>query len=441
MKPARLAVIFLLAACAQVQAPERPDDGAALLAQAETLAQFSGAFEVTRDGVRLAAGAAGTADGTAPFTLETASDSASLAKPMTAEIVLGLVAEGKLSLDEKVADLVPDYPYTETRVRDLLDHSAALPDYGFFQSLLDAGEPVTTEDLLAFLKASGRPYAPAEETFSYCNLCYDVLGAVAAAVSGEPLGAVFDARLFGPAGMEQAFLRPARFADWPIPRTLGFRQGTEGAEPWGAVDNEGFHGGSNIYLSVRDVTAYAQRWALGAVPGDVRTLALSDAWRPGHSFTLGNWDCAPGRQRCYYSGHHEGFDTFAYWDAERRITAAFVSNGGLPPYFHTELPHALIALGEGRTEALRAPRNAPFPEDLAGWFEAGGAGRIEIRTLDGQRAVHLPDGRVSPLYPAGHGVLYAPDLGWFLSGPEPGSSAAFVARRVLGGDLEFRPGQ
>ncbi len=433
-----LMAVLMAAACAQTPEAEPADGGARLLSQAVERAQFSGAFEVTRDGVRVAAGAAGSADGTAPFTLETASDSASLAKPMTAEIVLGLVAEGKLSLDERVADLVPDYPYTETRVRDLLDHSAALPDYAFFQALLNEGEPVTTQDLLLSLKASGEPYAPTAETFMYCNLCYDTLGAVAAAVSGEPLSAVFDARLFGPAGMDQAFLRPARFADWPGPRTLGFRQGPDGPEPWGAIDNEGFHGGSNIYLSVRDVTAYAQRWALGRVPDDVRKLALSDAWRPGHSFTLGNWDCAPGRQRCYYAGHHEGFDTFAYWDADRRLSVSFVSNGGLPPYFHTELPRALIALGEGRQEELRASRSTPFPEDLAGRFEADGAGLIEISTNKGQRAIHFPDGRVSPIYPAGHGVLYAPDLGWFLSGPEPGLAAVFVVRRVLGPDMAFR---
>ncbi|MEX1251165.1 MAG: hypothetical protein WEA77_08235 [Hyphomonas sp.] len=161
------------------------------------------------------------------------------------------------------------------------------------------------------------------------------MGEVSGVVAGEPLSAVFEARLFGPAGMDTAFLRPARFADWPGPRTLGFRPGRDGREPCSAFDNEGFHGAGNICLSVRDVTARARRRAIGTVPAEVRTPALADAWKPGHNLTLGSWYCAPGKQQCDYSGHHQGFDTFAYWDTEQAITAAFVSNGGLPPSYQT----------------------------------------------------------------------------------------------------------
>ncbi|MEX1251164.1 MAG: serine hydrolase [Hyphomonas sp.] len=105
------AAALAAAACVQVQAREEADAGARLLSQASALAQFSAAFEVTRNGVRIAAGAAGSADGAAPFTLETASDSASLAKPMTAELVLApvlaLVVAGRLTPDDRVSKHLP----------------------------------------------------------------------------------------------------------------------------------------------------------------------------------------------------------------------------------------------------------------------------------------------------------------------------------------------
>jgi len=238
------AAALVAAACVQVQAREEADAGARLLSQASALAQFSGAFEVTRSGVRIAAGAAGSADGAAPFTLETASDSASLAKPMTAELVLALVMEGRLTLDDRVSEHLPEYPYTDTTIRDLLDHSSALPDYAVFQSLLDTGEPVSTLDLLGALRASEVSGTPSQNAFSYCNLCYDVLGEVSGVVAGEPLSAVFEARLFGPAGMDMAFLRPARFADWP------------GRAPWDFVRG-GMVGSPGVHLTMKASMAAA----------------------------------------------------------------------------------------------------------------------------------------------------------------------------------------
>ncbi len=400
-------------------------------------AQFSGAVRVTRGGKLVFEAAAGTADGTLPFLPETPSDSGSLAKPMMAEIVLGLAAEGALDLDAKVQGLVPDYPYADTKVRSLLDHSAALPDYGAFQALLDAGQPVFIHDLLATLAGMQRD-PPAPGSFSYCNLCYDILGRVAEEASGQSLEDLFRERVFAPSGMQGAFLRPARFADWPGVRTQGFRQGPEGPLPFDAFDNEGFHGASNVYLSVRDVSAYAERWAQGSVPAELVALALAAGAEPERSYTLGSWSCEEGNLRCHYTGHHQGFDTFAYWDRETGITAAYVSNGGLSPHYQTELPRALIALGEGRQARLETDRDAPLPEGLEGWYESGSGFRLEIVPRDGGISIRPEGGLTYPAYPTGEGVLYVPGLDIFLSGSGEAGGLAFTARSILAPPEVFR---
>src|SRR5262245_11939143 len=74
--------------------------------------RFSGAV-VIRDagGVRFARGY-GMADpfSARPFTPETLVDSASLAKPVTAAVVLQLARDGKLDLDAPVRRYLADYP-------------------------------------------------------------------------------------------------------------------------------------------------------------------------------------------------------------------------------------------------------------------------------------------------------------------------------------------
>ncbi len=415
-----------------------PDvDGNALMRDLVTLADFSGAVRVTRQGQVVFEASAGTSDGARPFLPETPSDSGSLAKPMMAEIILGLVAEGALSLDDTVQEWAPDYPYPDTQVRDLLDHSAALPDYGAFQALLDAGHPVTIRDLLSALARMERAPAVAD-AFSYCNLCYDTLGLVAEGASGLTLPELFRKRIFEPAAMESAFLRPARFADWPGIRTRGFRPTPEGPEPFDAFDNEGFHGASNIYLSVRDASAYAEHWALMKDSEQVRQLALAPGAEPVFSYTLGNWSCAPGNTRCHYTGHHQGFDTFAYWDSDAGITAAFVSNGGLAPFYLTELARALIALGEGRPARLAPDEDAPLPEGLAGWFQDEEGARLEVLPREHGLSVRPEGGLTYPAYPAGIGVLYVPGFDLFLSGSRTERGPAFTARSIHDPPKTFR---
>ncbi len=418
-----LAASLMAAACGQ--APGAPDPAAAEAGRVmrgfvET-AGFSGAVEISLEGRILYSAAFGTADGEAPFTTTTASDGGSLAKPMTALLALSLVAEGTLTLDAPVRATLPESPYPDVTLRTLLDHSAALPGYEAFPELMESGAPVTTRDLLASLPPEDRRAAPEAETFIYCNLCYDIAAAVIETAAGAPLAEVMESRLFAPAGMRGAFLRPARFTDWRGRRTRGFRQGPDGPELLDAFDNEGFHGGSNIWLTAADTGAFARAWlpASGLVPEAARRLALTPAGPDKAGLTLGNWYCDNRAERCHYRGHHQGFDSFAYWDGPRGITVAYVSNAGLPPSAQTALPRALIAIAEGRpVDPALPPPGATLP---SGRFALPSGERIDLAEGPGPRSLLMATGRSYTAYPVGEGAVYVPGLDWYLSAaPEDG---------------------
>jgi CubicO group peptidase (beta-lactamase class C family) len=412
-----LAMGLMVAACGT--APAEPDSSAIeatrFMQEFVPMAGFSGAVEISREGRILYSAAFGTADGDAPFTSATASDGGSLAKPMTALLALTLVEEGALSLDAPVRETVLEFPYPDVTLRALLDHSAALPGYEAFPELMDSGAPVTTRDLLAALPPENRRAAADAHAFTYCNLCYDMMALVIEKAAGAPFGELMERRLFVPAGMHGAFLRPARFADWPGQRTLGFHQGPDGLDLLDAFDNEGFHGGSNVWLTAADAGALARAWLPGSghVPDAVRGLALSPSGPDAGGLTLGNWYCDAEKTRCHYRGHHQGFDSFAYWDGSLAITAAYVSNTGLPPAAQTALPRALIAIAEGRpVDPGQTPQGTALP---SGWFMAPAGDLIELGEGPGLRVLRLGTGRSYTAYPTGAGMAYVPGLDWYLS--------------------------
>ncbi len=71
------------------------------------------------------------------MTTGTAFALASISKTLTAAVVLQLVEEGKLSLDQRVAPLLPAFGLDKRMtVRQLLDHTSGLPDY-FLNAKID----------------------------------------------------------------------------------------------------------------------------------------------------------------------------------------------------------------------------------------------------------------------------------------------------------------
>jgi len=289
-----------------------------------------------------------------PFTPDTPTDGASLAKTLTATIVLMLEAEGKLDLDAPVQILLPELPYTDITLRHLLSHSSGLPvlDYDFFDPYLASDQLRTTEALIAVLHAQKPALASKPGTaFEYSSFGYDLAALAAARAAKKPFHQLLDERVFRPLGIKSAFVRPGRLHDFPEPRTLGYRR-SEGALVRNEVfDFEAFHGGSNVYISVSDL----HRWNVSFIEN--RLLAAGTSAAAHHyaivngmqsALTLGNWYRTDDGSAYWYSGHLQGFHSEVFRDVAHKHSIVYTSNNTIDSWMQKSLVRAIQAIVAGR---------------------------------------------------------------------------------------------
>ena len=405
-----LVVVALLVGCITRPAARPPLDP--LVQELVREHRFMGALVISVHGTVVHESAHGYADLEAgrAFTLDTPSDAGSIAKTFTAAAIHALLLEGRLSLDDSVRSHLPAFPHDATRLRHLLSHSAGLPSYAAMEKRA-AGRALDNATLLALLRDDAAPpaFVPGSR-FEYDNVAYDMAALVVEAASGRRYEPFLAEQFLRPLGMLGTFVRPARFSDWPGPRTRGYRF-TDGTwKPADAYDNEGFHGGGNVYLSARDLHRWAAAHARGTVlPGINSPRATLDDGRP-LGLTLASW-YGDGRNRGYYLGEHEGFHALCYWDRRRGIAIGLVSNSGLPQWVKPAMARRLIAWAEGAPAApLGAPSPATQPPTLPASWTLPTVGHIAIDRVEGRMRLTPPSGVPYPMFQVEKLTWYVPGL-------------------------------
>lgn len=347
------------------------------------------------------------------FTPDTPVDSASLAKPVTAAGVLLLARDGKIDLDAPVRRYLPEYPHASTTVRHLLAHSAGLP----FDDSPEALVGKTNAALLA--DVSGEPQFQPGSAFIYCNLCYVTLALLIERVSGIHYLDFARKRLALPSAVT---LRPRSLADWKG-RAIGYRRTSAGnLERFDSWEGEAFYGTANLSISARQLANWGAQWwrpKLNQIRDNATTRATIGDKLSG--MTWGNWYCAPTGPRCHYLGHHEGFHHMIYWNAERRISVAMLSNNALSPTRHHRVQRALVSYVERSSAAAVAELSEPLPDNpvFAGTYRFPTEEAVTV-LAEGNRVGVVRGGITYPAILVGLGMRYVPGLDVFVAGADGG---------------------
>ena len=256
----------------------------------------------------------------------------------------------------------------------------------------------------------------------YCNTCYMSLALLTKKVTGIPHLTLAQELVALP---KDVTIRPLRLADWHE-RAIGYRRaGDDRIERADSYESEALYGSGNLSISASQLAQWGSEWWQSRL-APIRALATTPARIGGKTsgLTWGNWYCATDGQRCYYVGHHEGFHHMLYWDANRRISVAMVSNNTLAPALQQRLQRALVAFasGDSRTGERELRTELPDAPVQPGRFVLAGREAVVVSSdatgvwieRRGLRYRAFRAGRV------GTGIRYVPGLDVYLAGSPDG---------------------
>lgn len=225
------------------RAPARPVTDAMLARNIDAYARrlteadvFSGVVLIARDRHVILGRAYGDARRSPPVpnTLDTRFQVASVSKMFTAVAIAQLVEEGKLSFEDTLSQLLPEYPNHDAARRitiaQLLTHTAGLPEYFASPHYPELRERLRApSDYWPLFAADSLRFAPGSQ-WEYSNSNYVVLGAIIQRVTGRPFRDHIADRVFRPAGMSATSYAEGAFAGRPDVAVGYTRSGPNGRD-------------------------------------------------------------------------------------------------------------------------------------------------------------------------------------------------------------------
>jgi len=131
----------------------------------------------------------------------------SVTKAFSGAVALRLVQEGKLGLDDTIAERAPGLPaaWGGVTVRQLLNHTSGLPNFTTSQGFVDdtGADPqgfVSPMHVIDWVRDDPLVFAPGS-SYAYSNTDNIVVGLIAEAVSGQSYARLLSQTVFGPAGL------------------------------------------------------------------------------------------------------------------------------------------------------------------------------------------------------------------------------------------------
>src|SRR5215213_11947286 len=207
-RPLFYTAILLFAFQQAALAQDKPAKIQEVLALAHKYGQFNGSALVTENGKVIYKGAFGMAnmEWAIPNAPDTKFRLGSITKQFTAMLTLQLVEQGKLKLDGKISDYLPDYRKDvgdKVTIHHLLTHTSGIPSYtnapGFFENV--SRNPYKVADFVKKYASGDFEFEPGSK-FSYNNSGYFLLGAIIEQVTGKPYARVLQERILDPLQMK-----------------------------------------------------------------------------------------------------------------------------------------------------------------------------------------------------------------------------------------------
>jgi CubicO group peptidase (beta-lactamase class C family) len=262
---------------------------------------------------------------------------ASLTKQFTATAILLLARDGRLALDERVRDILPELPAhtADVRVRHLLTHTSGLWAYEDFVPDSQTTQ-VHDADVPALIAHASGLYFPPGSRYRYSNTGYALLALIVERKSGVPFARYLRERVFEPLKMDSTVAYEAGRSIVPR-RAIGYSATEAGFKRTDQSSTSAVLGDGGIYSSVHDLALWDRALDDHTLLGSQLQEAAWSATRldDGTAIRYGyGWfvDGSGDDLRLSHHGETRGFTNVIVKYPRHRLTVIILSNqnGGAP---------------------------------------------------------------------------------------------------------------
>ncbi|MEM7478389.1 MAG: serine hydrolase domain-containing protein [Planctomycetota bacterium] len=371
----------------------------------------------------------------------------SMTKPLAGTAIQILLDEGKIQIDQPVAEILPSFDqgqHKEITIGHLLHHRSGLPftifdgPLGDYDSILQVAQKAAKTEL-SFTPGS---------SFQYSDGGTDTLGAIVQKVAGQPLEAFIRERVLEPLKMDNAYTLLSK-----VPNRKDVPSAYSGGvgnweKHWSSPSDDPilpiFLASQGLYCTTSDYAKFLTLWMDGGEVGSADLLsdrALERALEPGSTLAgyptgFPNLRMTYGQQWMLYHeadagspkifGHNGSDGTYAWaWPQEDMIVLFFTQSRGSASGMELEptIQQLLIEQDvEAYTQALANRQKTQM--DLAKyvgiyWDEDVATDYYVVSLQDNQlyferpgkfRAVGKPNSEVEGLFQVGSTLRYQFDL-------------------------------
>ncbi|TDE33767.1 serine hydrolase domain-containing protein [Actinomadura sp. 6K520] len=359
----------------------------------------------------------------------------SVAKPVTATAVMTLVQSGRLRLDGRVVDHVPEFRFggaahsSKVTVRHLLNQTAGIPASvtARITDCFGSGCPGPAERLRALDGVP--PLGPPGTRYAYTSVNYLALAAVVESVTGRPFAEHLRRAVLGPAGMDGAIADAASAERLPPGHQLlwGF--------PAATADGFDHHGASYGYLGgdLNDLAAFASLQLRSGrpvlEPESARVMRAEGRLEPGGDGTgygfgwrVGGLD-APLDGSIWHTGGHPGYSAMVFLLPRRNVALVVHQN-----LYGLLQDAAVMQAGFGAARLLAGGRPADAPSASGHHLAVWGVTSVAILLLlAAGRSVQLLR---RPVVHASTPRRATMTAAWAAAGASPGVALVALAGRA-----------
>jgi CubicO group peptidase (beta-lactamase class C family) len=250
-----------------------------------------------------------------PLNIKSVFQIASVSKQFTAIAIMMLHEQGKLDYSDTVQKFIPDFPYNNITIKQLLSHRSGLPNYMYFSGKYwkKKGEYLTNEQVLEqMVKYKPRPEFLPDRRYKYSNTGFVMLALIVERISGLPFDEFMEQNIFQPLGMHSTFVYNPRNRKTLEYETKGYNKNRRKA-PIDFLD--GVTGDKGIYSTVEDMFLWDQALYTEKL---VKQSTLEEAFTPasydykrdnnyGYGFRLDT--LSDGSRIVYHGGWWRGYNS------------------------------------------------------------------------------------------------------------------------------------